>query len=511
MQRRTFLAVLIGSVLAGLPFAEVSGAENTVVLLATIRPRGALTADANSTLSPMLIAVKDSGGVLKGTDSVGRAVISIPQQNVAQFKASAVVQDVSEDIPMDTRPVSQLKLSYATGKKPTDADLKALGLKHVGSDYQKGNFIMVEPLNGKIDAALASKLGKDKSIRFVTPSVNIQAIPLPKKEAKPNAKDVSGNGRAKPPARSAIAAKLPPVVQGPPTDDPLWPELWGMVVIHAPTAWAKVHDSNAVVAVIDTGIDYNHQDLVGNIWSNSQNQHGYNFVDDNPDPMDRNGHGTHCSGTIGAVGNNHIGVVGVNWHIKVMGVRWLDANGSGQVVNAIKAIDYAVDNGANVLSNSWYWYEDDPDLQEAIKRASDKGILFVVAASNFSNDNDNPGAVGRYPSSYPIDNLIAVAAIDQNEQLATFSNYGRHTVHIAAPGVSIESTVLNNGYDGTYSGTSMATPHVAGAAALLLTDPRFTGASASTVKTAILNHARKVPGLQGRCVSEGILDMSFFP
>jgi subtilisin family serine protease len=283
-------------------------------------------------------------------------------------------------------------------------------------------------------------------------------------------------------------------------NDSRYGELWGMSSsdgIDAPRAWSiTTGSSDEVVGVIDTGIDYTHPDLAANVWSNPRevsgngidddnngyvdDVHGINAATNSGNPMDDNGHGTHVSGTIAAVGNNSNGVVGVNWNTKVVGAKFLSASGSGTLSDAIKAINYMVDlknSGVNirVINNSWGGGGYSAVLNSAIERANDAGLIFVAAAGNESNDNDaNP----QYPSGYEMPNVVSVAAVDQEGNVASFSNYGTNTVDIAAPGVGILSTVPGGGY-ARYSGTSMATPHVAGALALLLgNEPGLTAAQA---------------------------------
>jgi len=273
-------------------------------------------------------------------------------------------------------------------------------------------------------------------------------------------------------------------------NDSRFSELWGMnntgqtggafdADIDAAEAWDKATGTGqTVVAVIDTGVDYNHPDLKANIWTNTReiagngrdddgngyvdDVRGWDFFNNDADPMDDNGHGTHVSGTIGAVGNNSIGVAGVNWRTRIMPLKFLGADGSGYLSGAIDAVNYAVANGARLSNNSWGGGPYDATLGKAISNAAVKGHIFVAAAGNDSQNNDTTTS---YPSGYNYDNIVAVAATDHLDNLAYFSNYGVNKVDIAAPGVNILSTLPGNTY-GSYSGTSMATPHVAGALSL---------------------------------------------
>ena len=271
-------------------------------------------------------------------------------------------------------------------------------------------------------------------------------------------------------------------------NDPSYSSLWGLenlggsgvadADIDASQAWDYGTSTSTIVAVIDTGIDYNHVDLASNIWSNAgevagngidddrngyvDDTRGWNFVSGNNNPMDDNGHGTHVAGTIGAVGNNGVGVVGVAWSVKVMALKFLDASGSGMLSDAVSAIDYARTKGAKVINASWGGGGFSSALQSAIQRFQDAGGIFVAAAGNESANN---ATTPSYPANIPLSSVISVAASTSADGLASFSNYGTN-VDIAAPGVSILSTVPGNQY-ARYSGTSMATPHVAGAMALL--------------------------------------------
>jgi Subtilase family/FG-GAP-like repeat len=254
--------------------------------------------------------------------------------------------------------------------------------------------------------------------------------------------------------------------------------------IHATQAWnLSTGSSNVVVGVLDTGLDYDHQDLSANVWSAptafsvgegetavpcAAGTHGFNAVAASCDPMDDNGHGTHVSGTIGAVGNNGIGVAGINWQVQLLPCKFLDSTGSGSTANAIVCLslmEQLKESGVNIVvtNNSWGGTDSSQALYDAIAAAMQDGILFVAAAGNDFSDNDQ---FPEYPASFYLPNIIAVAASDRNDNLVTFSNTGKHTVHIAAPGRDILSTLPGNSY-GLDSGTSMATPHVTGVAALL--------------------------------------------
>ncbi|MBN1396302.1 MAG: S8 family serine peptidase [Pirellulales bacterium] len=305
--------------------------------------------------------------------------------------------------------------------------------------------------------------------------------------------------------------------------DPYYNQLWGMETIDAPQAWnLSTGSSSVVVAVIDTGVDYTHVDLAANVWTNPgeiagngidddgngfvDDVHGYDFINEDGNPMDDNGHGTHVSGTIAAVANNGVGVAGVNWSGSVMALKFLNSDGSGYLSDAVRAINYATmmrtqyDVNVRVTNNSWGGGGYSTSMYNAIQASNNADILFVAAAGNSSSDNDlSP----QYPANYSCSNVISVAAISQNGQLASFSSYGATTVDLAAPGVSILSTIPGNRYS-YYSGTSMATPHVAGVAALAFSlNPN---ASAAQVRNAILAGAETSSALAGKTATGGILN-----
>lgn len=245
---------------------------------------------------------------------------------------------------------------------------------------------------------------------------------------------------------------------------------------------------NIRVAIIDTGIQWDHPDLADNLFTNAaeiagngrdddgngfvDDVHGWNFAANTNASSDDNGHGTHCAGVIGGIGNNGTGVAGVNWNVSLLPVKFLDAEGSGTLEGAVNAINYARIMKVNVMSNSWGGGGYSAAMADAITQAGQQGILFVAAAGNdgTSNDGDKP----TYPGSYELPNVIAVAATDNRDTLASFSNFGTKHVHVAAPGVSVFSTYMGSTYK-SLNGTSMATPHVAGIAALLFSEhPEWT-------------------------------------
>jgi subtilisin family serine protease len=232
---------------------------------------------------------------------------------------------------------------------------------------------------------------------------------------------------------------------------------------------------------------------------------GFDFVHNDGLPFDDQEHGTHTAGTIGAVGGNGVGVSGVSQVVSLMALKFISRDGSGTTADAIRAIDYAIAHGAKVLSNSWGG-QGDPDnkaLYEAIDRARVKGVLFVAAAGNSSADNDSPDSAS-YPAAFDNDNLISVAATDREDSLAYFSNFGKKTTHLAAPGDKIYSTVPGDRYK-AMSGTSMACPHVAGAAALVWS--KHPDWDYKRVKKALLSTVDALPSLSDKVISGGRLNV----
>ncbi|MFK8137364.1 MAG: S8 family serine peptidase [Bdellovibrionales bacterium] len=315
-------------------------------------------------------------------------------------------------------------------------------------------------------------------------------------------------------------------------NDPDMEKLWGMnnygqvdpkgrqgladVDVDADRAWdIQTGSRDVIVAVIDTGVDPTIEDLTNNMWVNEgeipgdgidndengfiDDVHGYDFVNNDGDPTDDHGHGSHCAGTIGGEGDNGVGVAGVAWKVRIMGLKFLSARGSGSTAGAISSIDYATQMGAHIMSNSWGGGGFSQALLESIQRANDANSLFIAAAGNSKSNNDSSP---HYPSNYEVENVMAVAAINNSGELASFSSFGKNTVHISAPGRNIYSTIPG-GYD-AWSGTSMATPHVSGVAALLKSnEPEMT---AVEMKERMMATARNFASLRSKTISGGLVN-----
>lgn len=322
---------------------------------------------------------------------------------------------------------------------------------------------------------------------------------------------------------SMVASLEKKVSEGTPND--LDPRLWGIrndgqnggtagVDVGAVPAWATTTGSpngqGPLICVIDTGLDYTHPDLAANVWTNPNeiagdgvdndgngvvdDVHGANLNAKTGDPMDDNDHGTHCAGTIGAVGNNGNGIVGVNWNATIASAKFLDANGSGSYADAIDAVLYATAIGARVTSNSWGGGGFSQALYDAFKASP---ALHICAAGNNSADSDVSPS---YPGGFDLDNVVSVAAIDRNGNLADFSNYGATSVDLAAPGVDIYSAKPGGTYQ-SLSGTSMATPHVTGVAGLVLS--QFPNLTNDQLKARLLNSVVKEDELEGKVLTGG--------
>lgn len=312
-------------------------------------------------------------------------------------------------------------------------------------------------------------------------------------------------------------------------NDPMFTEQWSLANtgqrggttkadINALLAWDQktTGSEKVVVAVLDSGVDYRHPDLIQNMWVRPadmdsyfdeqlgvvNDEYGYDAVTNSGDPMDDNGHGTHCAGIIGADGNNGIGIAGINWRVQIMPLKFISRTGSGTTKDAIEAINYVINRkkaGVNVriISASWGSTQKSKALGDVIRKAGEEGILFIAASGNSSADADKSP---HYPASYDLPNIISVAALNRNDELASFSNYGLKRVHVAAPGAEILSTWLNGDFREA-SGTSMATPTVSGVAALVLSvEPKL---SMEDLRERLFKSVDKLPALSGKIATGG--------
>lgn len=443
------------------------------------------------------------GGRFLGHDENDVPIYERSEDAVQVQDTQLTVQELGDQREEPDEPVNQVILTYGDKARPSADDLAIAGFKLV-EDYKPGKFLVLEAVK-HIEAEGVRALAASESVLELAPNYEMEIIEPPEPEQVAEA--VS--------AQAASAQRHP--------NDARYQELWGMRNINAPSAWSsRTGDNSVIVAVIDTGVDYTHPDLRANMWVNSReirdgkDNDGNGVVDDihgaaflggrtrSGNPRDLHGHGTHCAGSVAAVGHNGIGVVGVSWNVKIMALRFLGGSGNGKLTDAVRCIDYAISKGADVMSNSWGANRGAPQLQAAISRAERAGILFVAAAANEGRNIDTRN---KFPAGYNNANILSIAAIAEDNSLASFSNFGRTRVDMGAPGVRILSTIPGGSY-GNKNGTSMATPHVAGAAALIW-NAVSSGNKARSVKTLLMNNARPIPALQGRCVTGATLDLSF--
>lgn len=378
----------------------------------------------------------------------------------------------------------------------------------------------------------------------------------------PSEGDAPAEGGSEEPTPAPPLVKPIPEVDPPPAEvepgmDPLTATDWAINKINMPELGVNGANREVITAVVDTGVDYNHEDLKGSMWRKDGEVKavGYDFAHDNAKPYDlvyfdlegclkdilcrfgmnqakylvNPGHGTHCAGHVAAVANNSLGIQGVGAGAQLMALKFFydvgePKAGAGDDAAAIKAIDFAVKNGAKVINASWGGNMSREDgekseLKKALERAREAGVIIVIAAGNSGEDQDNVEKP-TYPAAYDLDNLIVVAATNDKDELASFSNYGATSVDIGAPGAKILSTTVGSKYsdlvasakdeDSTinveWNGTSMAAPIVAGAVALVWS--RHPQLTYKEVRERVLSTARKVPSLEGKVVTGGILDVA---
>ncbi|TAG89144.1 MAG: hypothetical protein EAZ18_21140, partial [Oscillatoriales cyanobacterium] len=431
-----------------------------------------------------------------------------------------------EDIPTFSRAINQYRncIIMATNFNPNRVIVKLrpttnstqitslqaeIGVTNVTKASQLGIDIWQIP-SGKVEQTI-SAYKNDPRIEYIEPDYIITLEDI----QKPS------------PTQEKLATITP---QATTPNDPSYTQLWGLnntgqsggtadADIDAPEAWdIQKGNPNLVIGVIDTGVDYNHPDLVGNIWTNPgeiagdgidndnngyiDDTRGWDFAYNDNNPMDVNGHGTHVSGTIAGKGNNGVGVTGVAWNAKIMPLKFLNDSGSGYLSDAILAINYATAKGVKLTNNSWGGGGYTQALSDAINTAGQQGALFIAAAGNSSLNTDTTPA---YPASYNLSNIISVASTTRTDGLSSFSNYGATSVDLGAPGSDIYSAWPNSSYN-TISGTSMASPHVTGAAALLWSqNPTWT---AQQVKDKLMQTTDPISALSGKTVTGGRLNIN---
>ena len=426
--------------------------------------------------------------------------------------------------------------------QPPSQPKPAVGLKEAleNSSFEPGEILVQTESGAPADTIRSINRRNDASVEERIPHSQVSVVDLPSglsvAEAIARYRAAPGVKYAEP-NYSAAPAALPPT-----PNDPDFPKMYDLdnrgqyggtfdADIDAPEAWnVEKGSADTSVAVIDTGMDISHKDLRDNVWTNpgevpgngidddgngyKDDVHGWDFYNDDAsvfDDAEQDTHGTHVAGTIAAEGNNTIGVTGIGWQVKVMSLKFIGPNNRSYIDDAVEAINYSVAEGAQVSNNSW-GYEfprNNPSkiLQDAIAEADRANQVFVAAAMNggadFVGDDLDQGSYSIYPANYTNSNIISVAATEKTDHLTGFSNYGATSVDLGAPGKDILSTLPGNNY-GFGFGTSMATPHVSGAAALLKSQsPQL---KAGEIRARILNSVDKNASLEGKTVSGGRLN-----
>ncbi len=413
-------------------------------------------------------------------------LIYSPYNYMNEFAPDRVIVALKEGKNELGDPSLLLKLGNGNVRELATAKIPKKGIRV----YNGKKLILVPLANGSRDGVLEAirLLRQDPNVAYAEPDYRVRAIGIPNDPLFALQYALHNTGQT----------------GGTPDADIDAVEGWDMFT---------GENSDVIIGIIDTGIDYLHPDLAGNIWTNAgeipgngidddnngfaDDVYGWDFAYDDSDPMDVYGHGTHCSGIAAGRGNDGVGVCGVSWGARLMAVKFLDDGGSGWTSDAIDAVAYATAMGATITSNSWGGGGYDQSLYDVIAA----GGLFVAAAGN---NGSNADQYPMYPAAYDLDNIISVAATDHNDALASFSNWGPSSVDIGAPGVDILSCLPGNQHEAK-SGTSMAAPHVSGCAALLLAYNPL--ATVAELKEAILKGVDVIPALEDRCVSGGRLNI----
>jgi serine protease len=377
------------------------------------------------------------------------------------------------------------------------ASFREGGPVSVAEELGDGQVVVMRYSTDVDPRAAAQALRRDPRVAWAQPDYLIRhcLVTDPAASARPDLFETRGLGLL---GLFDLPLATPPAPVSHPVPDPMIDSLSTLSDIHAQDAWATTRGSrDVVVAVIDSGIDYQHEDLMGNL----TNDVGYDFIENDYLPYDHHRHGTHVSGIIGAVGGNGIGISGVSPVVSLMALRALTDKGEGRTSDAIRAIDYAIDHGARLINASWGGPADDlnPALDEAIQRAGSHEILVVAAAGNEAVDI---GQRPFYPAAFDRPNLLSVASVSSAGELSRFSNRGRQ-VQVAAPGENILSTIPNSKY-ARLNGTSMAAPHVTGIAALLLA--RNPGLKAADLKRILMQSVTTRANLSGAVATGGVVD-----
>ncbi len=525
-----------------------------------------------STLYPWVATLLLSAPQAFGADHVEREILirlKHPQNSIQQAVKSVAA--------LRTHSIGSHQLERAQTWLNTQAKASLTGASALPSKFpvqivngEEGVLKLRLPKGASLESVERDLLANDEVINVSVNQLYRPALRGSFKKVEPNeaaslslsfAHALKGAGFST--SESSVAGVTLPDVRQPGASgkgaDPLLAGDWAMNAIGMSNADWRITKGKASIttAVIDTGVDYNHEDLIAGMWRKSDNRSevGYDFAHNHAKPYDLRvfdvegcmkdydcatgadqsrflanpGHGTHCAGHVAAVADNALGMRGVAAGSKMMALKFFfDAGepdgGAGSDEGAIKSIDYAIKNGAKVINASWGGNQprhlaEKSELKQALLRAQNAGVLVVIAAGNDGRDNDND-SMPNFPASFELDNIITVAATDSQDQLAEFSAYGLRTVHIGAPGVKILSTIAGGGYsdvvarfkdgDGQeqsmdWDGTSMAAPMVAGAAAAIWSkNPTSTY---KQVRERILSTARKVPALEGRVASGGILNL----